>query len=80
MADEMTSSPWRRSVCGADVYCGLCLVTFNSRHQAVQHYTGKTHCKRLRRTDRCASSYRPTCYSFTQKDTCLSASFSGQPA
>jgi len=55
--DDATSSPWQRrrvSVADADVYCRLCSVTFNSRQQAVQHYTGKTHYKRLRFTHRCA--------------------------
>lgn len=34
--------------CGADVYCRLCSVAFNSDKQAVQHYTGKSHTRRLR--------------------------------
>ena len=59
MTSSSSSSPssWRRRVCGADVYCRLCLVTFNSRHQALQHYTGKTHHKLLRHThSRCDSN------------------------
>lgn len=35
----------------ASVYCALCSVAFNSDKQAVQHYAGKTHAKRLRADD-----------------------------